>query len=65
MAGPAAGVATVILAAISFPTQLVERTRPASPAEVAAADSQDNDLLADLDDLVGPEDNLADDAALL
>lgn len=62
---PAAGVATVVIAALTFPTQLVERTPPTSAAEVAAAESQDNDLLADLDDLVGPEETLADDAALL
>ena len=62
---PASGVAMVIIAALTFPTQLVERTPRDSAAEVAAADSQDNDLLADLDDLVGPEDSLADDAALL
>ena len=62
---PAAGVATVIIAAITFPTQLVERTPRNSAAEVASADGQDNDLLADLDDLVGPEDSLADDTALL
>jgi hypothetical protein len=53
---PAAGVATVIIAALTFPTQLVERPQRSSTAEVLAADSQDNDLLADLDDLVGPED---------
>jgi hypothetical protein len=62
---PASGVAMVIIAALTFPTQLVERTPRDSAAEVAAADGQDNDLLADLDDLVGPEDSLADDAALL
>ena len=62
---PAAGVATVIIAALTFPTQLVERNQPASAAELAAAEAQDSDLLADLDDLVGPEDSLADDAALL
>jgi hypothetical protein len=62
---PAAGVATVVIAALTFPTHLVERTPPTSAAEMAAAERQDNDLLADLDDLVGPEDTLADDAALL
>ena len=63
---PAAGVATVIIAALSFPTQLVERSQPVSAAEIATADGQDNDLLADLDDLVGPEESPAwDDVALL
>jgi hypothetical protein len=63
---PAAGVATVLIAALTFPTQLVERTQRDSGAEVAAVDGQDNDLLADLDDLVGPEDTLAlEDGVLL
>jgi anti-sigma-K factor RskA len=63
---PAAGVATVIIAALTFPTQLVDRPQRNSTAEVLAADSQDNDLLADLDDLVGPDDSLAlDDGVLL
>ena len=62
---PAAGVATVIIAALTFPTQLVERNQPASTVELIA-DGQDNDLLADLDDLVGPEESAAwDDVALL
>jgi hypothetical protein len=63
---PAAGMATVIIAALTFPSHLVERPHSASTAEVSASDSQDNDLLADLDDLVGPEDSPAwDDAVLL
>ena len=63
---PAAGVAIVVIAALTFPTQLVERPQPDSTAEVAAVDGQDNDLLADLDELVGPEDSPAlDDVALL
>jgi hypothetical protein len=63
---PAAGVATVIIAGVTFPTQLVERPQADSTAEVATADGQDNDLLADLDELVGPEDNASlDDVALL
>lgn len=57
---PLAGVAVVVIAALSFPSHLVERNRPPTSAEVAAAaENQDNDLLADLDDLVGPEDTLA------
>jgi hypothetical protein len=63
---PAAGMATVIIAALTFPSHLVERPHRDSAAEVAASDSQDNDLLADLDDLVGSEDGPAwDDAVLL
>src|SRR4051794_29880075 len=64
---PAAGVAVVVIAALMFPGQLVERDQPQSSAEVVAAtESQDNDLLADLDDLVGSEDTLAlEDGVLL
>jgi hypothetical protein len=58
-------MATVIIAAITFPSHLVERPRSDSAAKVVS-ESQDNDLLADLDDLVGPEDGPAwDDAVLL
>src|SRR6185436_17182571 len=46
---PAAGVAVVIIAALTFPGHQVERDQPQSSAEIAtAADTQDNDLLADL-----------------
>ena len=65
---PVAGVAVVIIAALTFPSHLVERNQAeSSSAEiVTAAESQDNDLLADLDDLVGPEDSLVlDDGVLL
>jgi hypothetical protein len=61
---PAAGMATVIIAALTFPSHLIERPHRDSAVEVAGSDSQDNDLLADLDDLVGPEDGW-DDAVLL
>ena len=61
---PAAGMATVIIAALTFPAHLVERPHRDSGVQVAGADSQDNDLLADLDDLVDPEDGW-DDAILL
>jgi hypothetical protein len=63
---PAAGVATVIIAALTFPSHLVERPHRDAAAEVAVSDAQDNDLVADLDDLVGAEDEPAwDDAVLL
>jgi hypothetical protein len=63
---PAAGVATVIIAALTFPSHLVERTHRDATVEVVTSDSQDNDLLADLDDLVGAEDSPAwDDAVML
>src|SRR3954470_11780415 len=54
---PLAGVAVVVIAALTFPSHLVERAQPQASAEIStAAESQDNDLLADLDDLVGSED---------
>jgi len=64
---PAAGVAVVVIAALTFPGHLVERDQSQSSAEMAtAAESQDNDLLADLDELVGTEDSLAlEDGVLL
>ena len=64
---PAAGVATVIVAALSFPTHLVDRDQSDSRTEiVATADGQDTDLLADLDELVGTDDSLAlEDGVLL
>lgn len=64
---PVAGVAVVIIAALTFPSHLVERDHPQTSTEITTApESQDNDLLADLDDLVGSEDTLAlEDGVLL
>ena len=64
---PAAGVAVVVIAALTFPGQLIDRDQPQPSAEVTAvADSQDSDLLADLDELVGSEDTLSlEDGVLL
>ena len=64
---PAAGVAVVIIAALSFPGHLVQRDQPPSRADVATlSDSQDTDLLADLDDLVSSDETLAlEDSVLL
>jgi hypothetical protein len=64
---PVAGVAVVIIAALTFPSHLIQRDQPQSSAQItAAAESQDNDLLADLDDLVGSEESLVlDDGVLL
>ena len=64
---PAAGVAVVIIAALTFPSHLVERSQSNSSAEVVTlADGQDNDLLVDLDELVGSDDTLAlEDGVLL
>ena len=63
---PLAGAAVVIIAALTFPGHLVERDQPSTSAEITAAESQDSDLLADLDDLVGAEETLAlEDGVLL
>ena len=64
---PVAGVAVVVIAALTFPSHLVERDRPQTSAEiVTATENQDNDLLADLDDLVGSEESVAlEDGVLL
>jgi hypothetical protein len=63
---PLAGVAVVVIAALTFPGHLVERDRSQSSAEIAtSAESQDNDLLADLDELVGSDDLALEDSVLL
>ena len=63
---PVAGVAVVVIAALTFPGHLVERAQPQATAEVAtAAEIQDNDLLADIDELVGSDDLALEDSVLL
>jgi hypothetical protein len=64
---PVAGVAVVLITTLTFPGHLVQRNQPQSPAEVVTlAESQDSDLLADLDELVGSDDSLAlEDSVLL
>jgi hypothetical protein len=63
---PLAGVAVVVIAALTFPGHLVQHDQPKTSAEVAtAADAQDNDLLADLDVLVGSDDLALEDSVLL
>src|SRR6476660_953989 len=64
---PVAGMAVVVIAALTFPSHLVERDRPQTSAEVVtAADGQDNDLLVVLDDLVSSGESLAlEDGVLL
>lgn len=57
---PAAGVAVVVIAALSFPGHLVQRDQPKTSAGfVTSTEGQDNDLLADLDDLVSSDESLA------
>ena len=63
---PAAGVAVVIIAGLALPTQIIKQHRSDSrPAVVAAADSQDSELMADLDDLMGSDDGALEDVATL
>ena len=63
---PAAGVAVVIIAGLALPTQIIKQQREASrPEIVALAESQDNDLIADLDDLMGFDDSSLDESVLL
>ena len=62
---PAAGVAVVILAGLALPTQIIRQQHSDRPNIVAFSDSQDNDLMADLDDLMGSDDSALEDAILL
>jgi hypothetical protein len=63
---PLAGVAVVVIAALTFPSHQVQRDQSPSSAEIATTmDTQDNDLLADLDVLVGSDDLALEDSVLL
>jgi hypothetical protein len=63
---PAAGMAVVIIAGLALPTQIIKQQRPNSrPETVALADGQDNDLIADLDDLMAADDSSFDESVLL
>ena len=63
---PAAGVAVVIIAGLALPTQIIKQQRSDSrPETVALADSQDYDLMADLDDLMGSDESALDESVLL
>jgi hypothetical protein len=64
---PAAGVAVMIIAGLALPNQIIKQHRSDSrPGVVAFADSQDNELMADLDDLMGSDDSGAlEDVATL
>ena len=62
---PAAGVALVIIAGLAVPSQIIKQQRPNSEA-VAIADSQDSELMADLEDLMGSDESSAlEDAVTL
>ena len=64
---PAAGVAVVVIAGLALPSQIINRHHLDSrPDAVALAESQDSDLMADLDDLMASDDSSAlDDAVTL
>jgi hypothetical protein len=64
---PAAGVAVVVIAGLALPTHIIKLHHLDSrPAAVALGDSQDSDLVADLDDLMASDESSAlDDAVLL
>src|SRR3954469_6461526 len=57
---PAAGVAVVIIAGLALPTQIIRQnhSNPRTDA-VALTDAADNDLMADLDDLMGSDESNA------
>jgi hypothetical protein len=62
---PAAGVALVVIAGLALPSQLIKQHRLNSEA-VAFTDSQDSELMADLDDLMGSDESSAlEDAVTL
>lgn len=64
---PAAGTAVAIIAALSLRVQMPDRSHSDSQAEtLALGETQDSELIADLDDLVASDDsNSWDDAVLL
>jgi len=63
---PAAGVAVAIIAALFLRVQMPhQNTSDSQPDVVALMEGQDSELIADLDDLVGPDDNSWDDDSVL
>jgi hypothetical protein len=64
---PAAGVAVAIIAAMFLRVQMPERNSPdREPDTFALIEGQDSELIADLDDLIAPDDtNSWDDSVLL
>jgi hypothetical protein len=64
---PAAGVAVVVIAGLALPNQIIKQQRSDSRREVVAlADSQDSELMTDLEDLMGSDDSSAlEDAVTL
>jgi len=63
---PAAGVAVTVIAALFLRVQVPDRNYSSSqPDTLAQIEVQDSELIADLDDLVGPDDNSLDDESVL
>jgi hypothetical protein len=64
---PAAGVAVAIIAALFLRVQMPERNSSDRDSDMLALmDGQDSELIADLDDLIAPDDtNSWDDSVLL
>jgi hypothetical protein len=64
---PAAGVAVAVIAAFSLRIQMPQQSRSDSRGDaLTLSEAQDNDLMADLDDLVGADDsNSLEDGVLL
>jgi hypothetical protein len=64
---PAAGVAVAIIAALFLRVQMPERNSSDRDSDMLALmEGQDSELVADLDDLIGPDDtNSWDDSVLL
>jgi hypothetical protein len=64
---PTAGVAVAIIAALFLRVQMPERNSSDRDSDILALmEGQDSELIADLDDLIGPDDtNSWDDSVLL
>ena len=63
---PASGVAVAVIAALLLRVQVPVRTDSDLPADkLALREAQDSEVMADLDDLVAPDDNSWDDSVLL
>jgi hypothetical protein len=63
---PAAGVAVVIIAGLALPTQIIRQNHSIQRTDsVALTESADNDLMADLDDLMGSDESNALDESIL
>lgn len=63
---PAAGVAVVVIAGLALPTQIIQQTHSNPRSDfVAMSEAADNDLMADLDDLMGSDEGNALDESIL